>query len=522
MRILSNARAFTLSRHVAVPGSATLLACLGLSACNTDKLTQISTPDVVTPSSVQSASALPAIFGAGISEFTIAFQGSNGGAGGGSTGTGALEGQILYAGMLGDEFLLSDTFQTRRQMDARRIDIDLNNSNNETVYRQLDIARVATERAAAAYTAQLANIPAASLNGSLASQAESYALAGYTYIFFAEHYCGGVPFDTLNADGSVRYASASSTTDILNKASAKFDTATAIATRVGATATTQLSLATVGKARVLVDQGQYAAAAALVRSIPTTYVYQTTASTNTLRQNNGVWSFNRSQRRFSAADKEGTNGLPYRSDNDPRVLTVLGAGTSAALKIGQDGTTPFYTVVKYSEQAAPSTLASGVEARLIEAEAAFAGGNPAGMISILNTLRANTALYQCPSGITLTNFTCPTTTPTLAALTDPGTQLGRLQLLFKERAYWLYVTAHRLGDMRRLSRAGGGTAGGFVANGLSAYGDLTGGQASVYPVGVYPYSNPTSYGTNVSMPVPSSEESVNSLFSRAACNINTP
>ena len=40
----------------------------------------------------------------------------------------------------------------------------------------------------------------------------------------------------------------------------------------------------------------------------------------------------------------------------------------------------------------------------------------------------------------------------LAPLTDPGTQAARVDLLFRERAFWMFGTGHRLGDMRRLVR----------------------------------------------------------------------
>ena len=36
---------------------------------------------------------------------------------------------------------------------------------------------------------------------------------------------------------------------------------------------------------------------------------------------------------------------------------------------------------------------------------------------------------------------------------DPGTPDGEQKLLFHERAFWLYLTGHRLGDMRRLMRS---------------------------------------------------------------------
>ena len=33
---------------------------------------------------------------------------------------------------------------------------------------------------------------------------------------------------------------------------------------------------------------------------------------------------------------------------------------------------------------------------------------------------------------------------------DPGDAVGRENLLFRERAFWLFLTGHRMGDLRRL------------------------------------------------------------------------
>jgi hypothetical protein len=38
----------------------------------------------------------------------------------------------------------------------------------------------------------------------------------------------------------------------------------------------------------------------------------------------------------------------------------------------------------------------------------------------------------------------------LDPLSDPGTADERRELFFRERAFWLYGTGHRLGDLRRL------------------------------------------------------------------------
>jgi hypothetical protein len=47
--------------------------------------------------------------------------------------------------------------------------------------------------------------------------------------------------------------------------------------------------------------------------------------------------------------------------------------------------------------------------------------------------------------------------PAVAAAAFPATQAGMVDLLFQERAYGLYLTGHRLSDMRRLIRQYGRT-----------------------------------------------------------------
>ena len=61
-------------------------------------------------------------------------------------------------------------------------------------------------------------------------------------------------------------------------------------------------------------------------------------------------------------------------------------------------------------------------------------------------------------------------------------------MLFRERAYWLWLTAHRLGDLRRLIRQYG-----FAAD-------------SVFPSGPYFKSQVPTYGSDVNFPVPVDEE----------------
>jgi hypothetical protein len=127
-----------------------------------------------------------------------------------------------------------------------------------------------------------------------------------------------------------------------------------------------------------------------------------------------------------------------------------------------------------------------VEARLIEAEAALRAGNAAGALAILNDLRSNADLLE------LRGFT----PGSLAPLTLAGSPDAQVDQLFRERAYWLYLTSHRLGDLRRLVR------------------QYNRGIESVFPTGAYHKSG--TYGTDVNIPIPQAEDN-NPEFNRAGC-----
>src|SRR5687768_15961319 len=93
---------------------------------------------------------------------------------------------------------------------------------------------------------------------------------------------------------------------------------------------------------------------------------------------------------------------------------------------------------KYFLTAEPVALASGIEARLIEAEAALRVDDREGWMTFLNTLRQTAITPPIPA------LTVDSTTAADATL--------REDVMFRERAFWLFITGHRLGDMRRLVR----------------------------------------------------------------------
>jgi hypothetical protein len=426
-----------------------------LAACSS--LLDVKDPDVIDPGDVQNADGAVGAYNGGIGDFAFANDGDNGGT----------EGQILVSGVMSDEYTDVETFPTRIEYDSRAI--DERNTTLRDVYFNLHKARVALEGAAGALQ-QYAPTPDSRIG-------EVLALAGLTYVYFAENYCSAVPFSERLPNGTIENGMPLSTTAILDRAIARFDSAT----RVTASASV-LNLASIGKGRALLDKADFAGAAAAVAGVPTTFAYTTFHSTATDRQKNGVFVFNNQAplgtARFSVADVEGTNGLNFRSAGDPSVVASQNGK-------GFDNSSPLFVLAKYASQTSPVRVADGVEARLIAAEAQLQSGDSAGMIASLNALRADSANN---GGFRL------------AALPDPGGS-ARVDVLFRERAFWLFATGHRLGDLRRLARA--------------PYGRSI---ETIYPTGTYTHTN-TVYGTNTELPVTFDERN-NPNFT--GCDYNTP
>jgi hypothetical protein len=120
--------------------------------------------------------------------------------------------------------------------------------------------------------------------------------------------------------------------------------------------------------------------------------------------------------------------------NDPRVPWIAPPGL-----VGSNQEGPFYVQEKVPDAQSPSNVADYNEARLIVAEGDIFAGNYPGALAIMNALRSGSGL----------NFP-----PALAPVDLSGaTPKAQMQQLLSERAFWMYVTAHRLGDWRRMLRA---------------------------------------------------------------------
>lgn len=441
----------------AIPAVSGMLLAFSLGACDSKRVLEVTDPDVAKPSSLDGAAAAGVVYAGAVGDFALAF--------GGNTTT---EGELGYSALLSDEYLNAETFPTRIEIDQRSTTPD--NANIVAVYRATQKARASADFASTKIGATNLNDP---------RRSETMSLAGFAIDLMGEDYCSGSPISQLNDDGTLTFGAPQTTAQLWDDAISKFDSAITVATAAGATGAAQLNLARVGRARALVNKGDYAGAATTVAAVPTNFVYLARYSINTSRENNGVFFWNQNNKRFAPTDVEGINGLPYRTDNDARVRQSRIAGGVTAATTGFDGVTPLWLANapantwapqgKYAVRDASIPLATGLEARLIEAEAALFASNTAGFLTAINA-------EQTAQGVPLSAL--------------PATLVAQQNLLFKERAYSLWLTAHRLGDMRRLIR------------------QYSRDSETVFPTGTFFHAGSASgnYGTDVNMILPNQEK----------------
>jgi len=447
-----------------------LAAATTLTACNTEQVLDVTDPDIINPSDVSTAAAADALRLGALYRFQVATTGT--------TGTNSGDTEFLVGGMLADEWRSSDTFLQRNQIDRRAITTD--NAEVDGPYRLTQRVRLASTQAIEQLTKF--NAPGWQIG-------QMYIIKAYAENQLAEDFCSGVPFSTVE-NGAEVFGSPTTTAEALALALAHTDSALKATTGTTANDISIRNAARVLAGRILLNMGQYKAAGDTIASVPTSYAWVNQHSDNTVY--NAAWSFNNSVGRLFVSNGEGTNGLNFYGANDPRLpvcaiigTTKTGCGTDTPVAKPFDPSTPpgppaLAIQQKWPTRTSSVNLMTGIEARLIEAEAAFKAGNPAGMVAKLNQARTE-------GGVT----------GLAANLTDPGTDAARIDLLFTERALWLYGTGHRLGDLRRLVR------------------QYNRGAESVYPTGSWWKGG--NYGNQVTLPIPQSEET-NLNYTASSCD----
>jgi hypothetical protein len=405
------------------------IGLLAIAACNPNAALRPKEKGVVT---TIGASSLPGLYIGALNDFTIAWSGA------GDGGNGSHEGHVGLSALFGDELTSEylDEFTFRRALDT-----------GQATPQNTQLSGIFNDLSASRHSAELAASSFATIAPHDVGRAEMLSIEGYTYILFAEMWCSGVPFGELNeTTGAPIYGFPTTTSRMDSIALAKFDTASTLAAAdttteiLGqyATSTAEiLALSEVGRARVLLDLGQFAAAQAAADSAvlnDAALNYQMENSLNSPRQYNGVWQYTYADDAWGTVDRKGGNGLDYESANDPRVLWVDGH-QNGSLGATPSGLDTIYFQLKYPTKETSATLASATEATLISAEADLKAGNIGSWANKLNMLRAN-------SGLALPPLTADST-----SLASPDM---RVEVHFRERAFWLWLTGTRLGDLRRL------------------------------------------------------------------------
>ncbi len=418
-----------------------LAACLTvvlLGGCDLDDFLAARDPFTVTPETASDTANLSTLYAGSRSQFALAYGGLQNNEGG----------VVLMSGLMSDELYSSDNFGTRRAVDSRNIDYNISNAASDHAFIYLQRARAEALNAIDLFEQS-------PRNGN-AQHAELYAIAGYSVLMLVENFCTGIPLSRITASGT-EFGVPLSRTELYDLAVSYFDQALA-QSNAGAAVT---NLARVGKGRALLGLGLYGDAAQAVSSVPDDFQFDIEYAAGSFETPNPVFNLINEEHRISASIQEGTvnQGLPFGvQPRDPRIAIADEPVQS------NSGEVPNWQQLVYASQDADIPLASGVEARLIEAEAALANGNSGAYVAILNDLRASAGLGN---------------------LSDPGTAATRVDQFFAERAHWLWLTGQRLSDMRRLIRQYGRT------------------METVFPTGLTPYG--TAYGTAVTLPIPFEE-----------------
>ncbi len=461
-----------------VATAAVMFAALaGLTACDIkNELLQPQNPGIVDQTAVGSPSSAAALkIGAmGALKRVV----SDPGPVGGFAGSSMWEASALMS----DEFMNSDFQNSQNDVDARSISTDNQVSNYVRTTQARGYIRDAIAAENTFEPQKTADI------------GELWMALGFIEMTLAENLCNGIPLGSSKA-GQVDYSSPEfkprTNAEVFQIAITHFDSAlTILGTSTATDAVVVRNATLIAKARTLVDLGQFAAAAALVPSTTITnsyqYVFITQASSNS--DDLGFWTLNNSIARMSVGDSvvnyggkqfQTLNAIPFASLNDPRVPILK--GTDAKIPAEDGGQTPLFIQQVYKNRDDPIPMVSGIDARLIEAEAKLRAADYAGMMTILNALRT------APPKIG--NFQ-PATMAAIA--TTPADKTTAENLFFREKALWQFARGQRLSDLRRLVRQ---------------YGRA---QNTVYPSGQQYKGVP--YGSDTALPVPDAER-VNPQFS---------
>src|SRR3989449_165237 len=384
-------------------------ATLPVQGCVNDLL-QVTDPDVITEEQLKANSAAGAVALHNGTIFRLEQA---------TAGTQGPDALFEFGGLLTDEWQSGDTFIQRNTLDQRIWDPQ--NTFHAGPFRAINRVRV---QAGATIVALRQYQPSPATN-----IARMFAFIAYIEVLAGEHYCNGVPLSSF-AGSTITYGDPLSNDSLFALAAANADSA--INNPAGADSARVRWLAQVVQGRALLDRGQFAAASTAVAGVPDTFHYDVTYSV--VSGDNQLWALNSSARRYTVGNGDG-GGLNFvGTRTDPRIRTKTGPDrifdTAFNLQVTRQGTW---------DRTSPVKIATGGEARLIEAEAALPS-DPTTWLVKINELRRNPLLYPPAPADTLYK---PGAGTVIADTTAPVDQTRREESIVRERSVWMFGTGHR-------------------------------------------------------------------------------
>lgn len=412
-------------RWAGLGGMAVALAVVMVAGC--DGVLDVDDPTIVTPDQLTGPQAVPTVLNGLVRDFQEAY-----------------DDHVRYTSMFTDEMILAGTFQGRVEVDERRVRSENQQITGE-LYEPFQRARQSAEEAIASFEASLDDPEFESVLPTLrVGVARGNLIAGYLHLMMAEIYCAVV----VDPAGP-----ALSSDEAVQEALVFLETAEARASEFGLPEIA--SAARVGQARAHLWLGNLTQAADLADAVSSDFVRVVEYSSNSPGQNNELaqftWGFIQ-QIRWSVGD-----GTTAERDNelydylDEWVAQGLvdpdpGPGFSA-----QNAVIPVVLQQIYDSQESNMVLASGWEARMIEAEVELRTGDPEAAEDDVNDL-----------------LTDPTQAFNPMLAVNPGLALGAFQpvdftgdlsndlpQLARARAAGLWLTGQRQATSRRFSEGDG-------------------------------------------------------------------
>ena len=355
----------------------------------------------------------------------------------------ALDDVVRYTSLITDEMIMSGTFETRADVDRRRIQPS-NETLTASIYTQIHVARMQADTAVALLEEKLPDPAFASVETEMR---EGIALGklygGLSRLWLGEMYCWSI------LTGMSTEAAPISPNARVDEARAFLVDAEG---RAGPLGMDDARLAAVvGQARAHLWLGNYAQADVLALAVPRSFAYWSEYSYNEPEQFNEMYQ-------FTWGDVEGIHwtvgdGTTPERGNERfehfdefvrlNLIEIEPEGFQAV-----SSSTPVMLQKIYRRPDSRILIASGVEAQLIRAEVAVRTGQTLVAEQLINDLRAD---YSFRATVNW-GVEPPAPADALLPLVLTDTLQTDLRTVADERARELWLTGDRLTTARRLRR----------------------------------------------------------------------